>query len=182
MMGAGKSVVGRSVAKTLGWSFVDTDEEVRRVTGQSVSEIFGSGGEERFRKEESRALLASLGGNAPAVVSVGGGAVLVPENLAMMKRSGRVVWLRARPETLAERVRGGAGRPLLAGEDATRSQKDRVLESLAGIEAERRVLYLEVADSVVDVDGMSVQDVVARVVELARAGGQARASEGKTQR
>ncbi len=186
MMGAGKSVVGSSVAQRLGWSFVDTDQEVRRNTGQSVPEIFASGGEERFRKEESRALLTCAAGSVPTVVSVGGGAVLARENRELLSRSGFVVWLRAGLETLAQRVRDGASRPLLgtagaaegAGATSTDSDKERVLRSLAAIEAERRALYVEIADAVVDVDALSVKEVAERVVELARAGSLAQSSEG----
>ena len=185
MMGAGKSVVGPSVAERLGWSFVDTDQEVWRSTGQSVPEIFASGGEDRFRKEESRALLACAAGSVPTVVSVGGGAVLSRENREFLSRSGLVVWLRAGLETLAQRVRDGAGRPLLgpagavdAGATSTDSDKERVLRSLSAIEAERRALYVEVADAVVDVDAMSVEEVAERVVDLARAGSPAEPSKG----
>ena len=186
MMGAGKSVVGQAVAQRLGWSFVDTDQEVRRSTGQSVPEIFASGGEERFRNEESRALLTCAAGSVPTVVSVGGGAVLSRENRELLSRSGLVVGLRAGLETLAQRVRGGAGRPLLeaagaadgAGATSTDGEKERVLRSLVAIEAERRALYVEVAGAVVDVDALSVKEVADRVVDLVRAGSPARSSEG----
>jgi shikimate kinase len=190
MMGAGKSTVGPLVARSLGWSFTDTDEEVERITGQPVLELFVSGGEALFREEESRALVAALTGSSAVVVSVGGGAVVDLANRVILRRAGLVVWLRARPETLAERVGDGAGRPLLAGVGAHGPGGDRgagtrggpsgeadrgrstsvaggALDALVRIEAERRPLYSEVAEVVVDVDGLPARDVAERVVELA---------------
>lgn len=201
MMGAGKSTVGPLVARRLGWSFIDTDEEVEHSTGQAVSELFTSGGEALFRDEESRALVAALAGSSAVVVSVGGGAVLDPSNRSILCRSGLVVWLRARLETLAERVGDGAGRPLLAGvgagrrcdrgartrDDSSRgsahernaSVSDAPLHALVRIEAERNPLYCEVADAIVDVDGLPAERVAERVAELAqRAGGPSAPSEG----
>jgi shikimate kinase len=202
MMGAGKSTVGALVARRLGWSFIDTDEEVEHSTGQAVSELFASGGEALFRSEESRTLVAALTESSAVVVSVGGGAVLDPSNRAILCRSGLVVWLRARLETLAERVGDGAGRPLLAGVAVGRPGGDRSagtrndssselahdrrvniagtpLHALARIEAERNPLYSEVADAVVDVDGLPAERVAERVAELVQhAGGVSAVSEG----
>ncbi|HXQ90452.1 MAG TPA: shikimate kinase, partial [Acidimicrobiales bacterium] len=78
MMGSGKSTVARLVAGCLGRPHVDTDEEVERVAGMSVSEIFSTRGEAAFRAEEARALATVLAGAVPSVISVGGGIVLHP--------------------------------------------------------------------------------------------------------
>lgn len=158
MMGAGKSTTARRVARALRRDLVDTDEEVRRSAGDTIPGIFATRGEAWFRTEESRALQAALADGPSRVVSAGGGAVLDPENRRALRAAGTVVWLRARPDTLARRLPEGGTRPLLAsaGEDPA--------AVLARIDAERRVLYEEVATAVVDVDGLRPDDVVTRVV------------------
>lgn len=163
MMGAGKSTVARLVAARLGRPHVDTDVEVERAAGSSVREIFSTRGEAGFRVEESRVLAAVLGGSVPVVVSVGGGAVLDDTNRAALRGAGTVVWLRARPDTLARRVGRNADRPLLAAAaDAT--GPGGPAPALARIEAQRRGLYEEVASVVIDVDDLAPAAVVERVL------------------
>jgi shikimate kinase len=161
MMGAGKSTVARLTAKRLGWTWVDTDDVLTRGAGMSVADIFARHGERHFRSEETLALASVLDGDEPLVVSVGGGAVLDKDNRARLRAAGTVVWLRARPETLIDRVRGGAGRPLLAAD----SPDDRA-RALRRIDTERRPLYQEVAHEIVDVDDADVSAVVARLLSL----------------
>jgi shikimate kinase len=155
MMGAGKTTVGRLLAERLGWPHLDSDEMIRASTGKSVPEIFEERGEAGFRAEEARVLAEAGTTDHPAVVSVAGGAVLSAENRKVMRRAGPVVWLRAEVATLAERVGDGAGRPLLGDDPAS---------ALRLLEAERRPLYTEVADVVVDVDHLAAGDVVDRIV------------------
>jgi shikimate kinase len=159
MMGSGKTTTAHTVAQRLGRPCIDTDEEVERRAGTSVSDIFSSEGEAAFRRREAVVLEAALASEVPSVVSVGGGAVLDAANRAAMRASGTVVWLRARPETLAHRVGDADDRPLLGavlGDDRGRE--------LARIGEARRVLYEEVATVTVDVDDLgpsAVADVVA---------------------
>lgn len=159
MMGAGKTTVGRIVADRLGWPYVDSDEEVEAATGHTVAELFDAGGEQAFRPLESEALAKAVAGDGPVVVSVAGGAVLDPVNRDLLRRSGLVVWLRAKPVTLVGRVAGGTHRPLLAGDPAG---------SLDRLDAVRRPLYEEVADAVVDVDEIGPSEVADRVLEALR--------------
>jgi shikimate kinase len=159
MMGAGKTSAGRLAAKRLGWTWVDTDTEISRTGGATVVELFARHGEAHFRREETRALEAALQRDEPLVISVGGGAVLDPGNRQVLRGAGTVVWLRARPETLIDRVHDGAGRPLLVG--ATTEER---VETLRRIEAERRTLYAEVADEIVDVDHLGPRQVAERLL------------------
>jgi len=155
MMGAGKSTVGHALARRLGLRFVDTDAEIERATGLSVAEIFASEGEPAFRRREREEI--ERWGGEPAVVALGGGAIAqagVPQRLAA---SGTVVYLRAQPETLLERIGEEATRPLLAGRDAAGR-----LERLSELLASRRAAY-ETAGLVVDTDGLSADQVVARL-------------------
>ena len=154
-MGAGKSTVGRRLARRLGWSLLDSDEMVVASTGRTIPEIFAADGEAAFRAEESRMLAEAAGSDEPAVVSVAGGAVLDPGNRRVMAAAGPVVWLRADVATLARRVGDGRGRPLLDGDPAA---------ALRRLDAERRPLYAEVADIVVDVDDLTADEVVERIV------------------
>jgi len=155
MMGAGKTTVGRIVARRLGRPLLDSDAEVERTTGRTVPEIFAEQGEAAFRAEEKRALLEAAASTSPSVVAVAGGAVLDPDNRRLLRLSGTVVWLRARPATLAGRVRDGAGRPLLGGDPPG---------VLAALEVERRPLYASLADHVVDVDDRSRAEVAEQVL------------------
>jgi shikimate kinase len=159
MMGAGKSTVARLTAKRLGWGWVDIDSEVARTGNASVADLFARHGEAHFRQEEARALKAVLRRDEPLVISVGGGAVLDQGNRNALREAGTVVWLRALPETLIKRVHDGAGRPLLVG-DTTEERT----ETLRRLDGERRALYAEVADEIVDVDWLSTQNVVERVL------------------
>lgn len=156
MMGVGKTTVGRALAERLGWPYLDSDEQVVRATGQSVPEIFASLGEVAFRAEEKRALAEALDGTGPMVVSVAGGAVLDPDNRRRIRERGLVVWLRAEVATLADRVGRGEGRPLLGGDPVA---------ALARLDEQRRPLYAELADIVVDVDNLAPEQAVERILE-----------------
>lgn len=169
MMGAGKTTVGRLLASRLGRRYVDSDQEVEAATGRTVRELFEEGGERAFRPLESEALAAAVRGDDPVVVGVAGGAVLDPANRVLLRRAGTVVWLRATPETLVGRIvrRTGPGdsehisghrgdhRPLLEHDPE---------EVLRRLTTERRPLYEEVADAVVDVDDVDPSEAVNRVM------------------
>jgi shikimate kinase len=159
MMGAGKSTVAKLVAARAGWPAWDTDELVERATGMSVAEVFASSGEAEFRRQESAAVAYMGEIPGPYVLSVGGGAVLSQENREALGRLGTLVWLRARPGTLAARVGTGEGRPLLAGQADGEGRGAEVEARLAELAAERGGLYRDLADLVVDVDELSPEEV-----------------------
>ena len=159
MMGSGKTTVGRLLAERLGWRHLDSDEQVGRDTGQTVPEIFAQRGEPAFRAAEARALAAAAVMDTPTVVSVAGGAVLDPDNRHVLQHNGVVVWLRARVDTLARRVGDGAGRPLLGDDPAA---------ALRHLYAQRRPVYQELAQVVVDVDDVDARTVAERVLAALR--------------
>jgi shikimate kinase len=156
MMGAGKTTIGRTLAQRLGWRHLDSDEQVERATGRTVPEILGADGEAAFRVAESAALADAIDSGPGVVVSVAGGAVLDPANRRRIQQAGTVVWLRADVDTLARRVGGGEGRPLLGDDPAA---------ALRRLYEQRRPVYEQLADVVVDVDHLAPGQAVDRIVE-----------------
>ena len=158
-MATGKSRVGRALAARLGRRFVDTDELLVARFGMSIGDYFRQAGEAAFRDAESDVLQASCGGRQQ-VVSLGGGAIVRPENLAAAKRGNLLVRLAASPETIYARLMaepGAAERPMLAGADP----KTRIAQLLA----EREPIYSQ-ARATVLTDGKSVDDIVEEIVAL----------------
>jgi shikimate kinase len=118
MMGTGKTTVGALIAERLSLPLIDTDAEVMTATGQTIPELFAES-EESFRSVES-SVIAALAEGPPSVISTGGGAVLDPMNVAVMRRTGRVVLLEASPTDLEDRLDLDGNRPLLATRDDIR--------------------------------------------------------------
>jgi shikimate kinase len=166
MMAAGKSSVGRRLAERRGWEFFDSDKQIETITGRTVAEIWRTDGEPAFRRLEAQVLADALASTRARVIAAAGGTVLDPQNRRLMELHHPVVWLRARPETLAGRVGVGAAthRPLLDNDPAGVLQR---------LDATRRPYYEEVADVVVDVDDLTA-DQVAACVEAALEHGTAR--------
>jgi shikimate kinase len=151
LMGAGKTTVARALARRLGKTFYDTDQEIERRTGVRVQVIFEIEGEAGFRAREAQ-MVASLTALEDVVLGTGGGVVLRPENRAALKARGFVVYLRAQPRDLYHRTRHDKSRPLLATDDP--------LGRLEELQRVRDPLYREVADLVVDTGRQSVGALV----------------------
>lgn len=147
-MGAGKTTVGRLLARRLKRSFYDTDEEIERRCGVRIPVIFDIEGEAGFRARETQ-VIADLSALDSAVLATGGGAVLAEENRRIIAHRSIVIYLHARPAHLWQRVRHDRNRPLLATADPQKK--------LDALYAERDPLYREVADLVVDTGKQSVQ-------------------------
>lgn len=153
-MGAGKTSIGKRVARALEVPFFDTDAAIVREHGP-IEQLFATRGEQYFRVLERAAVAEGL--TAGGVVSLGGGAVLDPETRAELEGH-RVVLLTVAPRVVALRVRG-SNRPLLHGDDA--------LERWTAIYEERRPLYEQLADVRFDTSNGPLQQVVDRIVEWA---------------
>jgi shikimate kinase len=156
MMGAGKSTVGRALARRLKLAFVDSDHEIEARCGVKIRVVFEIEGEAGFRAREAQAI-AELTRREGIVLATGGGVVLLEENRRLLAARGTVVYLRATPEHLYERVRQDRNRPLLATADP--------LGRLRELYSERDPLYREIADLVVDTGRQSVQVLTRGLIE-----------------
>lgn len=142
LMGAGKTTVGRALAKELKYQFLDSDHEIESRTGVKVQTIFEIEGEAGFRQREKQ-VIDELTARERVVLATGGGAVIDPENRRILQERGRVIYLAASPETLHERLRSDRSRPLLQKGD-----RQQVIRELL---QRRDPLYREVAHIVVEV-------------------------------
>jgi shikimate kinase len=160
MMGAGKTTVGKVLARRLGREFVDCDKEIVERTGVPIATIFEIEGEAGFRRRES-AVLAELARRAGSVVATGGGAVIAEENRRVMRESGTVVYLHTSLDHLYERTRRDSARPLLAKGD----RRARLAELLSA----RDPLYREVAHIVVESGSPSAGSLAGRIAQAIEA-------------
>lgn len=154
-MGAGKTTVGRQLAKALHKKFLDSDRELEERTGASVSLIFELEGEAGFRKRETR-MIEELTERQGVVLATGGGAVLDPANRTRLGSRGFVIYLHAPLELLLDRTVRDRNRPLL--------QTDDPEARLSSLLAERDPLYRELADMVVETNKRSARHVVKEIL------------------
>ncbi len=153
-MGAGKSAVGRHLARLLHLEFVDSDEEIETRTGVDIPFIFEKEGEEGFRKREGK-VIDELSRRDGVVLATGGGAIVDAENRNRLGARGFVIYLHTSVKQQLERTRSGRERPLLESDD-----KEKVLQDLMD---ERDPLYREISDLIVETDGRRVQTVAREI-------------------
>jgi shikimate kinase len=153
-MGAGKTAVGRALAKYLGKEFFDTDQEIERLTGVRIPVIFDIEGEAGFRARESK-VLAELTQHADIVLATGGGAVLSEHNRRLLAERGTVVYLHATVADLGKRTRNDRNRPLLRGADPV-----AVLQKL---HEQRDPLYRGIAHLVIETGNQSINALVRKL-------------------
>jgi shikimate kinase len=157
MMGAGKTTVGRELARRLNLRFADCDHELIARTGVSVPIIFEIEGEAGFRRRESR-LLAELLTETGIVIATGGGIVLDPANCALLSEHGTVIYLNTPPHVLWERTRRDRNRPLL--------QVENPRERIEELYRQRDPLYRSVADIIVDGERGSCTAMANRIEKM----------------
>jgi len=155
-MGAGKSAVGRHLARLLHMDFVDSDDEVEARTGVDIAFIFEKEGEEGFRKREVK-VIDELSQREGVVLATGGGVVMDDGSRSKLGARGYVVYLQTSVDQQLQRTQRGRERPMLANGD-----REKVLSDL--MEA-RDPLYREIADLVVDTDGRRVQKVAKEIFD-----------------
>jgi len=155
-MGAGKSAVGKQLARTLHMTFVDSDDEIEQRTGVDIPFIFEKEGEEGFRKREAK-VIDELSLKDGIVLATGGGAVVDTSSRSKLGARGYVVYLNTSVRQQLERTNKGRERPMLAIGD-----REQVLSSLMEL---RDPMYREIADLVVETDGRRVQVVASEIVD-----------------
>jgi shikimate kinase len=160
LMGAGKTSVGKALARMLGKRFFDTDHEIERATGVKIPVIFEFEGEAGFRARESR-MLAELVRLENIVLATGGGAVLSKNNRELLHGAGTVIYLRAPVRSLVKRTRRDRNRPLLQVADPA--------AKLTALYEQRDPLYCEIAHLVVDTGDQSVRVLAGQIEDKLRA-------------
>lgn len=154
-MGAGKSTIGKYLARHLGLEFVDTDTEIEERTGADIPWIFDVEGEEGFRDREQQ-VVEEMTARDNIVLATGGGVVLRPDNRRVLAARGFVIYLYATVDEQVRRTRRDRRRPLL--------QKGDPEEVLRGLMSIRDPLYREIADHIIETDGCSPRTVAQRLV------------------
>lgn len=155
LMGAGKTTLGRMLARRLDKKFLDSDHEIEVRTGVKIPVIFEIEGEVGFRARESQAI-AELTAREDIVLATGGGAVLDPQNRAHLRSRGFVIYLHGQPLDLLQRTRHDKSRPLLQNGDP--------LAKLVELYSVRDPLYREIADLVVDTGRQPVGTLFAHLL------------------
>jgi 3-dehydroquinate synthase len=155
LMGAGKTTIGRALAKKLDKRFIDSDHEIEARTGVSIPLIFEIEGEASFRQREAE-VIRDLTSRSEIVLATGGGAILKAENRELLKMRGTVIYLRANVNSILQRTSHDKNRPLLQ----TADPRQRI-EQLA---REREPYYLEVADFIIETGRPNVQSLVQTIL------------------
>ena len=160
-MGSGKSTVGKNLSKLNGYAFVDTDEMIERQHGKTISEIFEQEGEDAFRDMETALLNQFIReGREELVISTGGGMPVREENRRLLRQLGSVVYLKAAPETIYDRLKGDTKRPLLRCDDPL----TRIREMLA----KRGPAYEAGALYTVETDRMRQAETAQWIVDMVK--------------
>lgn len=155
-MGCGKSTVAAWLSKNHGMEIIEMDQLIAEKEGMSIPDIFAQHGESYFRDAETN-LLIEIQTKQNKVVSCGGGVVLREQNVVEMKKSGLVVLLTAKPETILERVRDDDDRPLLRG--------NKNVEFISDMMEKRRPRYENAADIVIHTDGKQIDTICKEIFE-----------------
>jgi shikimate kinase len=156
-MGSGKSTVGIKLSYRLRRIVEDTDKLIEKKAGRSIADIFATEGEGYFRNLETQTLKKLCQSNTEKILSLGGGTPVREENRPLIKELGTVVYLRAKPDTIYERLKEDTTRPLLQGEDPQGKIRTMITQ--------RGPLYEIAADCIIDVDGKDFEQIISGIEE-----------------
>jgi len=156
LMGSGKSSIGRRLAKHMALPLIDLDDYIVEQAGRTIPEIFEQDGEAAFRRMETAALREVVGQHA--VIATGGGIVGCEENRLILKAHPPVIWLKASPEFLADRIDGDSNRPLIAAGDT--------LKKLQDLAATRYPLYEQCADFILPRGDMKKPEALKAIIQF----------------
>lgn len=159
-MGAGKTTIGKALAKEFSCGFIDTDEMIEQVQGRKISEIFEKEGESAFRDMETELLRKLQNRTDMFVLSIGGGMPVREENRALLRDIGTVVYLKATKEELLRRLSGDTQRPLLQG--------GGLEEKITTLMDARAEIYANTAHRQLETDGRTIDDILKELKEINR--------------
>lgn len=153
-MGSGKTSIGKLLAKRTGRLFIDTDNEIIKESGMTITEIFNKFGENYFRNLEHK-VLSKVKSIENHVISTGGGVILKLKNIKVMKNSGTIIFLDIDVETQLSRVRNKKNRPLL--------DRNNMAENLVNIKKERDYIYKNISDYIINISGKNKSEIVGEI-------------------
>ena len=165
-MGAGKSRVGRTFARQWNWPFYDTDSIIEKESAKSVKEIFETDGEDLFRLLEKEVIKKLASETYPAIISLGGGALMDPENFNLIRETGLLIYIKSAPEFLFERVHHTDKRPLLKTDRDENFDKN-LLTKIKNLLELREPVYQQ-ADIVFERDGLKAEAIYRQLDESIR--------------
>ena len=156
-MGAGKTTIGKKLARKADREFIDTDEMIETQTGEKISDIFAVNGEAYFRKLETGVLRQLIEKQENCVIAVGGGLPMQPDNHPLLKQMGTVVYLQAETDTLVQRLKNDKSRPKLQG--------GNLRERIEALMNEREATYRKISNVSVVTDHRRYGEIVQEIME-----------------
>ncbi len=163
-MGSGKSTIGPILANTIGWDFYDLDKLIEGKIGMRVSEIFEKFGEKYFRQAEKETLNELLN-KEKVIISLGGGTIVDAENLNSIKKAGKLIYLKASPGIVYERIRFKRDRPVLNLNGTINLNKNEFISKVSKL-MDTRIEFYEQADFIIDTEKFSIGLIVDRIAKL----------------
>jgi shikimate kinase len=163
-MGSGKSTIGPILANTLGWQFFDLDTVIEDKSGMKIKEIFDLYGEDHFRALERKTLL-EIAENIRTIVALGGGTIANDNNLKLLKKTGFIFYLKLSPLSAYKRLKYKRDRPVLLSEMGESYTKEELLKRI-NILYEKRKIFYEQSDFIIDTDNIPVGKTVDRIVKI----------------
>lgn len=157
--GTGKTTIGKAIAKELKTNFIDVDEEIVKITGKKIPEIFALEGEKEFRKYETQALIHSINKETKhKVISCGGGIITKKRNLSLLKNNGIVFLLTSDPKTIFNRIYKDKNRPALTDKDP--------FEEIVHMLKKREKLYKKAKDYEIDTSKESINECAKKIMDI----------------
>ncbi len=163
-MGSGKSTIGPILANTLGWDFFDLDRLIENKTEKKIREIFEQEGENYFRKLETDTL-KEISESQNVIISLGGGTAANEENLEILKKTGKIIYLKVSLDTVYQRLKYKKDRPALTKSNSESLSRKEMTDRIKKL-MERRVRYYEQADYTIDTDSNSVGKTIDKIVKI----------------
>ncbi|MFQ5797584.1 MAG: shikimate kinase [Bacteroidota bacterium] len=168
LMGSGKSTIGPILANTIGYDYLDIDKQIEDNERRAINEIFSTNGEKHFREVE-HGVLNDVSKLRSVVVSLGGGTVAKNENLLLVKNTGVLIYLKADPRQIFERLRYKTDRPLLKAPNGGPPSDKQTMDRIRWLIKERDKFYNQ-ADVIVETDdrkvGLTVDEIVRKIRNL----------------